>query len=394
MVSLVGAEKKFNGSDITERKTYIEAKKRSDKALNALALNPSAYRVLTGDRPTGQLHIGHLFGSILNRVHLQNLGVETFLLIADYQVITDRDDLTNLRENTYSLILDNLAAGLDPEKTVYFAHSQIPQLNQLMLPFLSLISEAELHRNPTVKAELEAARSASNRQMTGLMLTYPVHQAADILFCKGDIVPVGKDQLPHIEVTRTLARRFNERFCGVDYSALTPNGEPNGIEKAVFKEPTALLASSAHVPGLDGRKMSKSFGNSIMLSYTEDETAEVIKKSPTDSVRAISFDPDKRLGVSSLLTVCALARGLETGGVGERQIAEEINADPKYGAGLLKALTTEAINEYLRPHRERRAELDKDPEQVWDVLRRGNVKAREVAANTLREVQEAMGMVY
>src|SRR5699024_3612899 len=147
--------------------------------------------------------------------------------------------------------LDYLAAGLDPDRTTIFAHSAVPALNQLLLPFLSLVTEAELHRNPTVKAE----QAASGRALSGLLLTYPVHQAADILFCKGNLVPVGKDNLPHVELTRAVARRFNER-----YGMTSP-------------EPEALVTDAPEIPGLDGRKMSKSYGNAISLSMTEDETA-------------------------------------------------------------------------------------------------------------------------
>jgi tryptophanyl-tRNA synthetase len=309
-------------------------------------------------------------------VRLQNLGVQTFVVIADYQVITDRDELTDVQPNVYGIVMDNIAAGLNPEKTTLFTHSQVPELNQLMLPFLALVSEAELHRNPTVKAELAAAQERGARELSGLMLTYPVHQAADILFCKGNLVPVGKDQLPHIEMSRVLARRFNNRFA------------------EVFPEPEALLSKTPHIPGLDGRKMSKSFGNTIALGMTADETAEVIKKSPTDSTREVSYDPEGRPGVSALLTATALARELEPNGAGEEQIAAEINADPKYGAGLLKMKATEAINDYLAPHRARRKELSENLDYVKEILAKGNQKAREIAATTLQEVQEAMGTVY
>lgn len=200
-----------------------------------IARHPDRFRVLTGERPTGRLHLGHYFGTVRERVRLQTLGVEMFVILADYQVITDRDVAGNIRENVYEAVLDYLAAGLDPRSTTIFTHSAVPALNQLLLPFLSLITEAELHRNPTVKAEL----AASGRALSGLLLTYPVHQAADILFCKGNLVPVGKDNLPHIEVTRTIARRFNERY-----------GQ-------VFPEPAGLVTEAPELPGLDGRKMSK-----------------------------------------------------------------------------------------------------------------------------------------
>jgi tryptophanyl-tRNA synthetase len=374
--------------------SYQEALKRSEEVQGKIMQNPADFRVLTGERPTGKLHIGHLFGSILERKRLQDLGVQTYVIIADYQVITDRDELTNVQENVFEIVLDNLAAGLDPEETVFFTHSQIPELNQLVLPFLSLVSEAELHRNPTVKAELAAANDKGSRQMTGLMLTYPVHQAADILFCKGNVVPVGKDQLPHIEATRVIAKRFNERFCKVDYSQLDASGQPKGIERAIFPEPVALLSKTPHIPGLDGRKMSKSFGNTITLSMTEDETAAIISKAQTDSTREVSFDPENRLEVSSLLTICALMEGLETGGVGEKKIAEEINSAPNYGAGLLKKRLTEVVNERLRDHRAKRNALLSDRGYIKYVLHHGINQAREDATKTLKEVQEAMGTVY
>ena len=229
--------------------TFLASKKRSDDIRADLPLHPEKYTMLTGDRPTGRLHLGHYFGSIQHRVEYQNLGIQCYVLIADYQVITDRDTTEHIQDNVYNMVMDYLAAGIDPEKTPIFTHSAIPALNQLMLPFLSLCTEAELQRNPTVKAEQEA----SGHALTGLLLTYPVHQACDILFCKGNIVPVGKDQLPHIEQTRQIARRFNERYG------------------RVFPEPDGILSDAIEIPGLDGRKMSKSYGNSIMLGATAEE---------------------------------------------------------------------------------------------------------------------------
>jgi tryptophanyl-tRNA synthetase len=173
-----------------------------------IAAAPHRFRVLTGDRPTGARHLGHYFGTLANRVRLQDLGVETYLVIADYQVITDRDVGGDLPGNVRELLLDQLAAGIDPARTTIVTHSAVPALNQLLLPLLSLISVAELQRNPTVKAETAAT---GTRAMSGLMLTYPVHQAADILFCSASVIPVGHDQLAHLEVARTLVRRFDDR---------------------------------------------------------------------------------------------------------------------------------------------------------------------------------------
>ena len=350
-------------SDLTSD-TFLASKKISDEIKADLAVHPEKYTMLTGDRPTGRLHMGHYFGTIRERVALQNAGVTTRIIIADYQVITDRDTTANIADNVHNMVIDYLACGIDPEKTIIFTHSAVPALNQLMLPFLSLVTESELMRNPTVKAEQEA----SGHALTGLLLSYPVHQACDILFCKGNVVPVGKDQLPHIEQTRQIARRFNERYG------------------RVFPEPHGLLTDAVEIPGLDGRKMSKSYGNAIALSATEEETAKLIKKSKTDSERMITFDKENRPGVSALLTTAALTTGRT-----EEDIAAEIGND---GAGALKRYVTESVNAYLAPIRERRRELEGQPEMVREILHEGNRRANEIANATLDEVREAMGMVY
>jgi len=163
--------------------------RRSTALDGRIAASPERFRVLSGDRPTGALHLGHYFASLANRVRLQRLGVEVFVLVVDYQVITDRDSVVGLANNVRGLVADYLAARLDPDTTTIFAHSAVPALNQLMLAFLSLISVAELQRNPTVKAEAEAT---GGRAMSGLLLTYPAHQAADILFCHANLVPVAR----------------------------------------------------------------------------------------------------------------------------------------------------------------------------------------------------------
>ncbi|MEW1988743.1 tryptophan--tRNA ligase [Brevibacterium casei] len=326
--------------------------------------HPERYRMLTGERPTGRLHLGHLFGSILERVALQNQGIETFIVLADYQVITDRATSANVADNVHAAILDYVAAGIDPERTTIFTHSAVSALNQLMLPFLSLVSDSELRRNPTVKAEL----AASDRPLSGLLLTYPVHQAADILFCRGNLVPVGKDNLPHVEITRTIARRFNERY------------------DRVFAEPEAMLTTTPELPGLDGRKMSKSYGNAIALGMSADETAQVIRRAATDSDRRITIDPDSRPGVSALLTTAAVCTGRTP-----EAIAEEIG---DAGAGALKKAATEAVNEFLADHRTRRRELERNPSAVREILSAGNARANVIAEETLAEVRTAMGMDY
>lgn len=344
--------------------SFEAALRRSDEIRADMPENPGRYVMLSGDRPTGRLHLGHYFGTLRERVAMQDMGIKCYILVADYQVITDRDTTEHIQDNVLNMVIDYLACGVDPDKTTIYAHSAIPAENQLMLPFLSLVTEAELQRNPTVKSEMEA----SGHALTGLLLTYPIHQACDILFCKGNIIPVGRDQLPHIEITRTVARRFNERYGNV------------------FPEPDGVLSNAEMVPGLDGRKMSKSYGNAISLSMSAEETAKRIKKSPTDPERTITFDPVNRPGVSALITTAAVCTGRD-----EREIAAEIGAS---GAGALKAYVTQVVNDYLAPIRERRHTYEQDLGYVHDVLAEGNRRASAVAEATLDEVRQAMGMVY
>jgi len=344
--------------------SFSATAKRMPALTARIASNPSEFRVLTGERPTGALHLGHYFGTIRERVRLQSIGVETIIILADYQVITDRDIAENVGDHVRGAVADYLAAGLDPERTKIFTHSAVPALNQLMLPFLSLVTESELHRNPTVKAEL----SASGRALSGLMLTYPVHQAADILFCKANLVPVGKDNLPHVEQSRVIARRFNERY------------------RSVFPEPEALITDTPEILGLDGRKMSKSYGNAIALGMTEDETARAIRKTITDSDKSISFDPVNRPGVSGLLSTAALC--------GDASVEELVAELGDSGSGALKQRATDAVNAYLAEHRRRRAEIVRDPGLVDSILAAGNTWANGIAEGTLREVRDAMGMGY
>ncbi len=350
--------------------TFEVALAKSKQLEQDLQKNPEKHRILTGDRPTGRLHIGHFFGSLQNRVRLHKLGVPTFIVIADYQVLTDRDTFEGISENVRELTIDYLAAGIDPTdgKTFIFPHSHVPELNQLLLPFLTLVTNSELDRNPTVKEEITA--SGQNNINAG-MYTYPVHQAADILFCKGTVVPVGKDQLPHLELTRTIARRFNHRFAK---------------DQPVFPEPQPLLSEAPIILGLDGgQKMSKSRNNTIMLSADEDETARLIKRAKTDSERVITYDPENRPEVANLLMLIALSTGRSP-----QAIASEIGDG---GGGQLKKMLTESLNEYFRPHRARRKELEQDPAYIRQVLLDGVKAAREEAIKTLDEVREVMNMM-
>ena len=347
--------------------TFAATVDRSRAIEEELKVNPTKFRVLTGDRPTGSLHIGHFFGSLSNRVRLQNLGVPMFIVIADYQVLTDREAFAGIRENIKELTLDYLAAGLDPKTTIIFPHSHVPELNQLLLPFLTLVSMFELDRNPTIKEEIQAS---GLKQINAGMYTYPVHQAADILFCKANLVPVGKDQIPHLEMSRLIARRFNKKF-----SPTAP----------IFPEPHPLLSEAPMILGLDGsQKMSKSRNNAVMLSATADETAALVKKAKTDSERVITYDPVGRPQVSNLLLIASLCLGRPP-----EVIADEIGDG---GSGRLKAVVTEALNEHLRELRSRRLEFAKNPDGIDSVLRRGIEQAREIAQTTLEEVRASMNM--
>ncbi|WP_026460956.1 tryptophan--tRNA ligase [Schaalia suimastitidis] len=355
----------------TNEASLARTRQRSEEIDRAIDEDPTRFRMLTGDRPTGRLHLGHYFGTLRNRVLLQDRGVETWVLVADYQVITDRDGVGPIRERVIGLVADYLASGLNPEKTTIFNHSAIPALNQLMLPFLSLVTESELHRNPTVKAELDATEG---RAMSGLMLTYPVHQAADILFCKANLVPVGQDQLPHLEQTRLIAQRFDKR-----YGRAT-------AERPVFPRPEALLSQAPLLLGTDGTKMSKSRGNTIELAMSADETAKILRKAKTDAERVITWDPQQRPEVSNLLLLASLATGQSP-----QEIAESIGDK---GAGTLKTVVTDALNDMLAPIRARRMELMDDEAYLLSVLAAGNERANEVADTTLAEVRQAMSMVY
>ncbi len=329
-----------------------------------IAADPGAFRVLSGDRPTGPLHLGHYLGTLANRVRLQELGVPVVVVIADYQVMTDRSDPGPLRDRVRTLVAEYLAAGLDPDRTVIFPHSAVPALNQLMLPFLSLVTDAELRRNPTVKAEALASR----RPLSGLLLTYPVHQAADILGVGGTVVPVGRDQLPHLEMARLIARRFNERYG------------------PVFSRPEPLLTGTPNVLGTDGAKMSKTRGNTIGLGDTADRTAAIVRGAQTDSIRRITFEPATRPQVANLLSIIGELTDRDP-----HEVAADIGDG---GAADLKRRATEAVNDTLAPVRRRRAELLADPGYLTGVLVDGTARATALAGDVLGRVRAAMGMDY
>jgi tryptophanyl-tRNA synthetase len=238
----------------------------------------------------------------------------------------------------------------------------VPTLHQLMLPFLSLVSMSELSRNPTVKEEIALSGRST---VSGLMLTYPVHQAADVLFCKANLVLVGKDQLPHLELTRSIARRFNDR-----YGTLFPLPEP-------------LLSETPVLLGLDGRKMSKSLRNGIALRDSDDDVARKVRAARTDAERLITFEPERRPGVANLLRIAAVCSGRDP-----VDLADEIGCG---GAAELKRVVTDSVNGFLAPMRRRRALFDRS--DAHRVLELGAMRARALADETLGEVREAMRMV-
>jgi tryptophanyl-tRNA synthetase len=347
--------------------TLAASQRRSADLERAIASNPGAFRILTGDRPTGPLHIGHYFGTLQNRVRLQDIGTDVLVLIADYQVLTDRTAAAGLPADVLGQVADYLAVGIDPARSTIFTHSQVVALNQLLLPFLSLVSVAEVSRNPTVKDETEALGQTG---ITALMFSYPVHQAADILFCRARVVPVGKDQLPHLELARSIARRFNDRYSP---------GQP------YFPEPAALLGAAPLLLGLDGRKMGKSLGNSVPIRASADETARLIAAARTDSQRTVSYEPERRPEVSNLLLLTALCRD-----VPPQQVAAEIGG----GAAALKAAVTEAVNDRFAAIRARRTELASDPGYLRAVLAQGNERASAIADSTLATVRTLMHTRY
>ncbi|MDR2777730.1 MAG: tryptophan--tRNA ligase [Rickettsiales bacterium] len=349
--------------------TFEKAQETSRRIADDIPKNPMEYRVLTGDRPTGTLHLGHYFGSLANRVNLQRQGVDLFILIADQQVLTDHEDSSRISHLTRELVIDQVSVGIDFDsgKNFIFPHSQIPELNQLLVPFLTLVSVSELERNPTTKEEI---RSANIESVSAGMLVYPVHQACDILSVNANLVPVGKDQLPHIELTRTIAKRFNDRFC--------PNDK-------IFREPQALLSEVPSLVGLDGKqKMSKSRGNAIMLNSTRDEISLVLSKARTDSEKFITFDPASRPEIANLLTLASLVMGKKP-----EQIADSVGNG---GAKALKELLVQEIDRFLAPIREKRRELERDRDYVTKILRNGVARVRNEASETLSRVLMAMNM--
>lgn len=330
--------------------------------------------ILTGDRPTGKLHIGHYIGSLKNRVALQESGLyESFIMIADQQALTDNArNPEKIRNSLTEVALDYLAVGIDPSKSTIFVQSQISELNELTMHYLNLVTLSRLERNPTVKQEIKQ-KNFENSIPAGFLI-YPVSQAADITAFKANTVPVGEDQLPMIEQTREIVRSFNSIY-----------GE-------VLVEPEAVLPSSnaGRLPGTDGKaKMSKSIGNCIYLSDDADTIKKKVMSMYTDPNHIRVEDPGQVEGntVFTYLDVFAT----------DKNAVEEMKEHYKRG-GLgdvkVKRYLNEVLQAELEPIRKRRLEFEKDMDAVYEMLRNGSNKARAVAANTLKEVREAIGIEY
>ncbi len=329
--------------------------------------------LLTGDRPTGPLHIGHYFGSLRNRVAMQD-EFDTFIMVADVQALTDNfHQPERVRENVLEVAMDNIAAGIDPKKAHLFIQSQIPQIAELTVFYSNLVTVNTLKRNPTVKAEIADKREIfgqDGESVTYGFLGYPVSQAADITFARAHIVPVGEDQLPMIELTREIVERFH-RIYNAD----------------IFPLPQAKLSESPRILGLDGSaKMSKSLNNAIYLKDNAETTVEKIKTAKTDSGTTIEFDPAKRPEISNLVMLYALIHGQNP-----RDAASELKNNTY---SEFKMQLAHDLNKHLQPLREKRIELESKPHYVKEVLDMGRIRATERAEETMRMVREAMKINY
>ena len=330
-------------------------------------------RILTGDRPTGKLHIGHYFGSLKTRVEMQdNPEYDPFILIADVQALTDNfNNPEKVRKNVREVAMDYLSVGIDPKKTTIYIQSMIPEVAELTVFYSNLVTIARLQRNPTVKTEIAQKRDLFGESVTYGFLGYPVSQAADITAFEGELVPVGEDQLPLIEQCREIVRKFNSIY-----------GE-------VLKEPEAVLSSEKRIKGLDGNeKMGKSLGNAIYLSDSEEEITKKVMSAITDPNRIKKDD----LGNPDICMV-AYYHNLFSTKEEVKTVCEECKAG-KRGCVACKKQLAHNIIEELRPIREKRAYYEAHPEEVDKILIEGTEKARKVAKETMKKVKKAMMLDY
>ncbi len=344
--------------------------------------------ILTGDRPTGRLHIGHYVGSLRQRVALQNSGEydKIYIMIADAQALTDNfDNPDKVRENIIEVALDYVSAGLDPARATLFIQSQISELTELTFYYMNLVTVSRLQRNPTVKSEIQLRNFEASIPVG--FFTYPISQAADITFCKANVVPVGEDQLPMIEQTKEIVHKFNAVYAP---------------DNPVLVEPRALIPEAEackRLPGTDGKaKMSKSLGNCIYLADSADEVRAKIMSMYTDPLHLQVSDPGHLEGNTVFTYLDAFARDEHF----ERYCPDYANLDEMkahYTRGGLgdvkvKKLLNNIVQEELEPIRKRRAEYEKDIPEIYNILKKGSDAAREVAAQTLSEVKRAMKIDY
>lgn len=319
-------------------------------------------RILSGMRPTGKLHIGHYVGALSNWIALQN-EYQNYHLIADYHVLTTDLDSSNIEENSIEMLIDWLAAGLDPEKSPMFRQSQIKEHTELFLIFSMLITQNRLERNPTLKDQV---RDLNIQQIIYGHLGYPVLQAADILLYKGDAVPVGEDQVPHIEITREIARKFNNQYGNV------------------FPEPEPKLTKIPRLPGLDGdAKMSKSLGNTILLSDDAEIVKKKIKKAVTDPQRIRKGDPGRP-------EICLVFTYHKFYNAEEVPEIEKGCRSGELGCFDCKMKCAAKISESMAPILEKRKYYENHLDEVKDILHNGEQKAKEVATDTMQQVREKM----
>jgi len=327
--------------------------------------------VLTGDRPTGRLHLGHYVGSIKNRLILQDKYKDFFYMIADVQALTDNaENPDKVRNNVFEVMLDNLACGLDPSKVTCFIQSEIPEIAELTIYFLNLVTLARLKRNPTVKGEMQ--QKGYGEDVPAGFLCYPISQAADILFCKANLIPVGDDQLPQIEQANEIVHKFNSIY-----------GE-------IFPKVEALVGDTTRLPGVDGvAKMSKSLGNAIYLSDSHEEVERKVMQMYTDPNHIRVEDPGQVEG--NVVFTYLDAFDPDKGRVA--RLKEEYK---KGGLGdvVIKKRLIEVLDIILSPIRERREYLAKDPKKIMDILEEGTKKARKTARDTMREVKRTMKIDY
>ena len=329
--------------------------------------------VLTGDRPTGRLHIGHYFGSLKTRVEMQNHEeYEPYILIADVQALTDNfNNPEKVRKNVREVAIDYLSCGIDPKKTTINIQSMIPEVAELTVFYSNLVTIARLQRNPTVKTEIAQKKELFGESVTYGFLGYPVSQAADITAFEGKLIPVGEDQLPLIEQCREIVRKFNSIY-----------GE-------VLTEPEAVLSNAKRIKGLDGNdKMGKSLGNAIYLSDSEEEITKKVMSAVTDPKRIKKDD----LGNPDVCMV-AYYHNLFTSKEDVETVCKECRAG-KRGCVACKKQLAKNIIETLRPIREKRKYYEEHPEEVDKILVEGTAKAREKAKNTMKKVKKAMKLDY